>query len=93
MDQQGECLEHVINVISSEISTHTQYLIPEFVHEHRVPAYLLLRGFSRKYQPKIALWGRISARWAFIMEYNNPAQQYYQGMDDKAENTAPSKQL
>lgn len=27
------------------------------------------------------------------MEYNNPVQQYYQGIDDKAENTAPSKQL
>lgn len=40
MDQRGEGLEHVINVISSEISTHTPYLIPEFVHEHRVPAYL-----------------------------------------------------
>lgn len=40
MDQQGEGLEHVINVISSEISTHTRYLIPEFVHEHGVPAYL-----------------------------------------------------
>lgn len=40
MDQQGEGLEHVINVILSEISTHTRYLIPEFVHEHGVPAYL-----------------------------------------------------